>query len=239
MIKKTLSRRIEKLDIDKRFLLIVFLISFSMGTFFAFCFRHPIKMDASVYNTIGWNLARGNGFSSQALAPFIPTMYREPVYPYFLGAIYKIFGHSYVVVYFFQIFIFSLTCILVYLLARDIFSEKVAKYSALFAAICPTLANYPSYLLTETLFTFLLCLSILVLMKAVKTHRVKLFFASGVILGITVLCKAAMLLFFFIVFLGVFLLKKDWRRFFKRSTSHLTIFSFVFLIVISLLWITC
>ena len=128
MTKKTLLNCTKKLDIDKRFLLIVFLISFSMGTFFAFCFRHPIKMDASVYNTIGWNLAQGNGFSSQALAPFVPTMYREPVYPYLLGAIYKIFGHNYVVVYFFQIFIFSLTCILVYILAKDTFSEKVAKY---------------------------------------------------------------------------------------------------------------
>ena len=197
----------KRLEIDKRFLWIVFLVSFSLGSFFAFCSRHPITLDASVYDRIGWNLAQGNGFSQQGIAPFTPTMYREPAYPYILGAIYKIFGHNYVVVYLFQIFIFSLTCILVYFLARDIFSEKAAKYSAFFAAICPTLANYPSYLLTETLFTFLLCLSVLVLTKAVKAQRALWFLASGVIFAITSLCKTVTLLFIFVVFFGVFVVR--------------------------------
>lgn len=214
----------------------MFLISFFLGSFFAFCLRHPLGPDAIEYDTIGWNLTRGNGFSSQALAPFVPTMHREPVYPFFLGAIYKVFGHYYEVVYLFQIFIFSLTCILVYFLARDIFSEKTAKYSAVFTALCPTLANYPSYILTETVFTFLLCLSMLVLMKTVKDHRGTLYLASGVILGITVLCKVVMMLFFFMVFLGVFLLKKDRKYFYKKSISPLAIFSLAFLTVLSL-WI--
>ena len=217
MIKKTLSSRIEILNINKRFLWIVFLISFFLGSFFAFCFRHPLGPDATEYNTIGWNLAQGNGFSSQTLSPFVPTMHREPVYPYFLGAIYKIFGHNYEVVYLFQIFIFSLTCILVYFLVRGIFGEKAAKYSAVFTAICPTLANYPSYLLTETAFTFLLCLSIFVLTKAVKAQRGMFFFASGVVLGITVLCKAVMMLFFFVVFFWSFFIKKRLETFFQKK----------------------
>lgn len=233
MTKNTSLGRIEILHIDKRFLWVVFLISFSLGVFFAFCFRHPIDADAVGYDAIGWNLAQGRGFSLQTSAPFIPTMRREPVYPYFLCAVYKIFGHNYAAVYLFQIFIFSLTCILVYFLARDIFGEKVAKYSAVFTALCPTLANYPSYLLTETVFIFLLCLSILVLTKAVNTQRVMWFFISGLILGITALCKVIMLLFFLVVFLEVFLLKRDWKYFFKRSIYHLAMFSFAFLIVIA------
>jgi len=236
VIKKTLSSRIEILNINKRFLWIVFLISFFLGSFFAFCFRHPLGPDATEYDTIGWNLAQGNGFSSQNLAPFVPTMHREPAYPYFLGAMYKIFGHNYKVVYFFQIFIFGLTCILVYFLARDIFGEKAAKYSAVFTALCPTLANYPSYLLTETVFTFLLFLSVLVLTKTVKAQRSILYFVSGVVLGITVLCKAGMMLFFFVVFFGVFLLKKNWKHVYKKNISHLAIFSLAFLTVISL-WV--
>lgn len=230
---KLTSGRIEILHIDKRFLWIVFLISFSLGTFFAFCFRHPIDADAVGYDTIGWNLVQGNGFSLQESAPFTPTMYREPVYPYLLGTIYKIFGHNYAAVYLFQIFIFSLTCILVYFLARDIFGEKVAKYSAVFTALCPTLANYPSYLLTETVFTFLLCLSISTLTKAIKKQRALWFFVSGIILGITALCKAVMLLFFFAVFLGVFLLRKNWGHFFKKCVFPLAIFTFAFLTVVS------
>lgn len=233
MAKKSLLNCPETPRIDKRFLWIVFLISFFLGSFFAFCFRHPLVADAIEYDTIGWNLAQGNGFSSQDSAPYVPTMQREPVYPYILGTIYKIFGHKYGFVYIFQISILSLTCILVYFLTRNIFGEKEARYSAVFTAICPTLANYPSYILTETLFTFLLCLSILALTRAAKAQRGVLFLASGAILGITVLCKVMMFLFLFIVLLGVILLKKDWKTFFKKRISHLAIFGLAFLIVIS------
>ena len=112
---------------DKIFILTVLIISFSLGALFAFSVSHPVESDAYEYDTIGWNLARGNGFSMDARAPFNPTMYREPTYPFFLSAVYKIFGHNYKAVYFFQIILFSLTCILVYFLARDIFGEKIAK----------------------------------------------------------------------------------------------------------------
>lgn len=233
MTKNPLINRTGTPRIDKRFLLIVFLISFFLGSFFAFCFRHPLVADAIEYNTIGWNLAQGNGFSSQASAPYVPTMHREPVYPYFLGAIYKIFGHKHEYVYIFQISIFSLTCILVYSLTRNIFAEKEARYSAVLTALCPTLANYPSYILTETVFVFLLCLSILTLTRAAKTQKGVLFLASGAILGITVLCKVMMFLFFFMVLLVVFLLRKDWKTFFKKNISHVAIFSIAFLIVLS------
>ena len=233
MVKKSIISRPDMPHIDKRFLLIVFFISFFLGSFFAACFGHPIAADAIGYDTIGWNLAQGNGFSAQNTAPYVPTMNREPIYPYFLGAIYKIFGHKYGFVYIFQIFIFSLTCVLVYILARNIFGEKTAKYSAVFTALCPTLANYPSYLLTETVFAFLLCLSILAITSAAKTQRGVLFLASGAILGITVLCKVTMFLFFFVIFLGVLLLRKDWKCFFKKNIFHLTIFSFAFLTILS------
>lgn len=221
------------LNINKRFVCMLFLISFSVASFFAFCFPHPIDNDAVEYDTIGWNLAQGNGFSVQTLVPFEPTMDREPVYPFLLAGIYKVFGHSYRAVYVVQIFIFYLTCVLVYLLAKEIFNEKIAKYSAVFTALCPTLANYPSYILSEIVFTFLLCLSVLILTKAIKGQKTLWFFVAGIVLGVTVLCKAAMILFFFAIFLGVLLLKKDWKNFFKKRIFHLISFCFAFLIVIS------
>lgn len=219
--------------IDKRFLLLVFLISFSLGCLFAFSFDHPVVSDAVEYDMIGWNLARGNGFSSLASPPFNPTMNREPVYPVFLGILYKIFGHNYIPVYFFQVVIFSLTCILVYLLAREIFTEKVAKYSSVFTALCPTLANYPSYILTETIFIFLLCVLVYVLTKAIKSQKLAWFFASGAFLGIAALCKVMVSLFFIPVCLGVFLFKRDWKHLFGKTVMQLAVCGLVFLMVIS------
>ena len=151
---------------NKVFVLKIITISFLFGIFFILISDHPLINDATIYDILGLNLARGNGFSLTPIAfSFTPTSYRAPAYPFFLAGIYKVFGHSYTLVYLLQTLLFSLTCLFVYFSARNIFDEKIARYSALFTALCPTLANYSTYILTETLFTFLLCFEAWILTK--------------------------------------------------------------------------
>ena len=133
-----------------------------------------------------------------------------------------------------QIFIFGFTAILVYLLAKEIFGHnKIARYSALFVALCPPLANYPSYLLVETFFTFLLCLTIFMLTKAAKSGRVSLFILSGFLLGITTLCKGVTVLFFPVVFLGLLLLRRNFDHTFKKISLYFVVFILAFMGTIS------
>jgi 4-amino-4-deoxy-L-arabinose transferase-like glycosyltransferase len=145
----------------------IFLVAFLFSAFFAFGFRHTLHGDDdSQYDAIGWNIAEGNGFSMSTAAPFMPTMNREPAYPYFLGCIYKVFGRNHTIVRFIQVVLFGLTCLVVFDLTADVFDEKISKYAAFLTAISPPLANYASYILSECLFTFLLCLSIFFLQPA-------------------------------------------------------------------------
>ena len=197
----------------KKNVFIIFAAAVIFGSFFAFCFPHPLDRGDTVdYDTIGWNIAQGRGFSLSAKAPFAPTMFREPVYPYFLGAVYRIFGHSYNVVRFFQVILFGLTAVTVFLAARAVFDEKTAKYSGLFTALCPTLANYPSYILSETLFVFIAVALVLSLVYAVKKGFYRWFIVSALFSAMAVLCKASMVFFPVAAACVLLLLKTDVKR---------------------------
>lgn len=218
----------------RKFLLLLFVISIAFASFFAFTFAHPVKGDATRYDRIAWNIATTGSFSLSEQPPYLPTMFVEPMYPFSLSVIYYVLGHNYLAVRILQMLVFGLTTILVYFLAEKTFyDKKVAAYTAIITALCPTLANYPSYLLSETAFTFLLCFTILMLTKAFKTGKLLLFFTSGILLGITTLCKGVTLFFFLFVLLGLFLLRKSFNYSFQMITSHFLIFILAFVTTIS------
>lgn len=212
----------------------IFAVAVAAGSFFTFSLDHPVIQDddAGQYDIIGRNLAQGRGFSLERSAPYSPTMLREPVYPFFLSLIYRVFGYSLAMVQAFQIFIFAVTCVLTYMIAYTLFGSKVALSSALLTSLSPALANYPSYILSEALFTFLLCLAILFLTIAIKERKNPWFLISGVIVGLAILCKAVMALFFIMVLLGIFL--SDTRRpnAFKRNAVSFIIFMVPLLIIV-------
>ena len=218
----------------RKLLLLVFVISIVFASFFAFSFEHPVTGDAVRYDRIAWNIASNGSFSLSDKPPYSPTMFIEPMYPFSLSVIYKFFGHNYLPMRIFQIILFGITSILVYLLSEQIFSnQKMAALTAIITALCPTLANYPSYLLSETVFTFLLCLTILILIRAFKTRKILLFFFSGILLGITSLCKGVTLFFFLFVLLGLILLRKRFDYSIQMITSHFLIFCLGFFALIS------
>jgi len=166
--------------------------------------REPMQADSYSYDAIGRNLAAGRGYVDESGAL---TMDREPLYPFFLAAVYKIFGHNYFFVQLIQIALFLLTVILTYKIAALIFDRKITMYAMAITAFFPTLANYPSYILSETLFTFLLSLTVFFGIKAYLTDTMKYYLLLGLGLGLTALCKAIMLPFIFLVILWVIFLK--------------------------------
>lgn len=189
-------------------LLIIILVATVIGSFFAFCFPHPVAKDALQYDTLAWNFAKGHGYTLSLSPPYLPTMVREPVYPIFLAGIYTLFGHNYVMVKIIQIILFALTALMAYLIASKIFNKKAAIASGFLVAFCPTLANFPSYLLSETLFTFLLSLTILWLIRTAYRRRIVYFLVAGILLGTLTLCKAVMFLFVLFVMAGFWILQR-------------------------------
>ena len=80
----------------------------------------------------------------------------RPLYPIFLASIYKIFGHNYWAVRIIQIFLFVLTCFLVYRLSRVIFDERTARLAGIIMSLCYPVASFSGILFREILFTFLI-----------------------------------------------------------------------------------
>lgn len=217
---------------NRKFGLLIFLVSFISSLLFIFIFNQPLDPDAAQYDAIAVNISAGQGFSLAHSAPFLPTMLREPLYPYLLSIIYSLFGHDYLWVKIFQGLLFSCTCFLTYYLARDVFGEKVAKLSSLLLAFCLTLANFCSYLLSELVTAFLLSLLVFSLVLAARKKKNSYFFIGGVILGLVSLSKTAMLLFLVIVAVGLFLLAKYNKFSLKKTLASLVVFTLAFFMTI-------
>jgi len=166
-----------------------------------------IGADAAQYDRIGYNVAAGHGFSQSENAPYLPSMHREPAYPLFLAIIYKTFGHNPAFAIFVQILLHAVTAVIAYLIARHIFSEKSAFLSGVMVAVFPTLANTASCIVSETLFTFELCLGVLLLLRAIERRTVSYFVMCVVVFGLLALTKMIALLLPFVILAVVLLFR--------------------------------
>jgi 4-amino-4-deoxy-L-arabinose transferase-like glycosyltransferase len=90
---------------------------------------------------IGAAIASGHGFSNPFVEPTGPTAWEPPLYPYLIAGVFRIFGiysrgSAFVLLSLNSVFS-ALTCIPIFLIARRIFSEKVAVGSAWTWALLP------------------------------------------------------------------------------------------------------
>jgi 4-amino-4-deoxy-L-arabinose transferase-like glycosyltransferase len=109
--------------------------------------------DESHYHTLATSLVEGRGFAFESG----PTSLRPPLYPAFIAAIWTIAGsHSLQVVRLAQILLSVATAWLVFWTARRLYDERAGVYAAALTMFYPPLVASGFFLLTETLFTFLL-----------------------------------------------------------------------------------
>lgn len=204
---------------------------------FVIFFNYAVSGPDSVqYDRLGYNLASGKGFSLDARAPFAPTMFREPGYPVFLAAIYTVFGHSINVVLFIQMLLHAATAVLAYYIARAIFPEKAAFFSGVAVALFPTLANMAACLLSETFFTFLLCLGLWLFLEALGRKKLAVFSMSGLVLGFLAITKAAALLLPVALAIAAIVICLVKRQDLKSLLIGITAFAIIFCLPVSM-WI--
>ncbi len=218
-------------------MMLVSAVAVFAGTLFYFYYLDkPLTGDATQYDKLGWNLAQGNGYSLSESGPYEPTMLRDPAYPFFLACVYTVFGHKIFIVYIIQILLFSLTSVLFYLIARGILDERSARYSSLFIACCPTLANYSTLLYSESFFIFLLALSIYFFIRTGSGKKdARYFVVSAVLLGFTVLCKTIMVFFFIFYLIFIYLNSGtgSLRGFLRSYSLRIVLFLLVFVVTVA------
>ena len=211
--------------IERRALLYLFLLALGVRLIFVALYQWAPD-DAVGYDTLARNIMSGQGFSLQAGPPFEPTLYRTPVYPYFLVGLYSFFGFHAIAVYLAQAIIGSLTCCLMYFVARSYVVPRTAFFVVLVNAIYPFTSFFTATKLTETLFTFLLCVTIYQIVRAYREEDWRWMGAAGLSLGVAILCRPENLFFpFFLA--GLFLLFHRFRKPWWKLGATLVIASMV------------
>lgn len=194
---------------DKAFLFILFL-ALILRLFFVFVFPQiPVANDASAYDILGWNFSQGKGFvaGDNAVEAIV-----GPGYPFFLSIIYKIFGHSYNSVKFFQVLINMVTIFLMYSIAGIVFNKKVALISFFIGAVYLPFLTYNALLLTESLFTFFIVFFIYLTLLNIKKESSWIAFLAGLIAGCAVLTREEFILFLPAIFLFGFLYSRKNKK---------------------------
>jgi len=125
----------------------------------------------------------------------VPTAYWPIGYPLFLAVIYRIFGHSYLVVHLISVLLSLCICFLTYVIAKRLVGPVTARLSLVILVLFPGQIFYTNVLSSEILFTTLLLLMILILLKTREQTSLLAPLIVGLLLGLLVMVRAMALAF--------------------------------------------
>jgi len=217
--------------IDNKILTIILVGSFSASLAYSFYFQIRLVVDARAYDVIAQNIATENGYREELqknINQDFAIARVGPLYEYFLAGIYKVFGHYYGVVWFFQALLHALSAWLLYLTALLIFSanEKkkgIALWSAGIFGFYPDLIEISAMLMTETLYLFFVCLLFYLFFRFFYQQKNWILVSLlGLVSGLAVLARPPVLFLLPVVYFFFFRKKLWWQA---------TIFSAVLLLV--------
>src|ERR1051325_8505354 len=118
-----------------------------------------------------------------------------PGYPLLMASVYKVFGQSDDALRAVHIILDSLTAVLVFFLALELFSFAVASLSGMLIAFSPQLAYHAVALLPDPLAAPPLVLAAYLLVRAYKNPRLLTVFAAGLMIGVSCWLRSNTLLF--------------------------------------------
>ncbi len=148
-------------------------------------FDHPL-VDADYYDMLGVRLAHGEGFPDK-------VFWQPPLYPLFLGGLYRLFGHSLAVPRLVQAALGAGTAALSCEVARRITRKEWAgRVAGLLVALHGPLVFYDGELLPTSLSTFLAVVALWLSVRDQPTWRTAL--GSGVAVGLGAIASAPILL---------------------------------------------
>jgi Tfp pilus assembly protein PilF len=195
------------------------------------------QMDALYHHQWALAIAAGKEFITGAY-------FRAPLYPYFLGLMYKLFGANQMVARIIQAIIGSAGCGLVYLLARQLLkpqapglkpqggptvgshrSDAVPRVAGFVMAAYPLAIWYDDELLLEGLLTFLLVLGFVLLYRSRDTDRQ--WWLPGIVFGLASLTRPNVLAFLAVLPVWLFLERRRIRPTGPTRQTGLTRLAFV------------
>jgi 4-amino-4-deoxy-L-arabinose transferase-like glycosyltransferase len=138
------------------------------------------------FYALAQNIAAGNGISVDGR---FPTAFRVPLYPIFLSVV--TLGHQvFLSVVIAQSLVGAATVLCAALIARELFGNTAATIAAVITAIYPYYVVHDTALQETSLYTFLMALAVLLLLRLRRSGSAVTAISAGVVLGAAVLTRA-------------------------------------------------
>ncbi len=227
---------------DKRrwaLICVLILIAFGFRLFIALRLPNDEPDDGRVYSLIARNVLEQHVYSHDSQPPYAPSLIRLPGYPFFLVAVYKIFGvGNNTAVRVAHAVIDTATCVLIALVVFEwVIDEERKRLAALIAlglaAVCPFTAIYVATILTEVITNFLAAAMVLAATFAFKATTRKRalvwWIVTGLLAGLSVLFRPDAGLF--AAAIGFTLLLTSLRRI-RQAILFGAVFSIAFCLVL-------
>lgn len=152
----------------------------------------PRANDMGVYDQLAFNILDGWGYWSQ-IEPFFHAL-RAPGYPFFLLVLYVVFGHGAIAVMLAQSLLGALTCVIVYLIGWEWSGRRLGALAASLCIVDPEFLHWTGRFLTETLFTCLVALLVLLCIRLPRSRGWTPTAVTGLVLGYATLVRPNLLL---------------------------------------------
>ena len=151
--------------------------------------------DAQSYHAWAQQIAAGDWIGSD-------VFYQAPLYPYFLGLVYALFGDGPMIVRLCQTVIGSLACVFLALAGWRLFSRRVGIVAGLMLAFYAPAIFFDGLIQKSVLDAFLLCLALALLAGVIREpNRRWSWLAVGLTLGCLMLTRENAVVFVFAILL--------------------------------------
>jgi len=151
---------------------------------------HPEPSSDSVtYDTIAWNLARGMGFQLAGSSGLYPTAFSPPGLPFVLSLLYRTVGHSFLAAVVLMCVLGALVPAAARALGRAMFGPAVGRIAGWLVALDPLLVFFSGYVMTESLFTLLLLVALVVSVSWLKRPSGARALGAGLLWGAATLTR--------------------------------------------------
>lgn len=185
--------------------------------------------DEQDYDAIAGNLVERGEY---AIVPGSPTSIRPPLFPAIVAGLYKMAGtHNFTVVRIVNALLGSATAFVIFLLARRLYDARVGLIAAAICAFYPSLIATGGLVLTETLFTLLVCVCCLLMERYLTSEKVVWLAGLGVVLALAALTRSV--LWLFPAPLVLFMLACDRSKQMGRRAAHAGIAVLAFAVVLA------
>lgn len=183
-------------------------------------FNKILFSDAFIYFEHANNMLKNNSlFGSE-------VFFMSPFYSYFLTLAIALFNDAILFTRLLQIIISTGTIYLVFLIGKNLHSEKTGLFAAVITAIYPLFIFYSSSLLLETLQVFIVTILVYLIIKDQNQPDGKHWFWVGIVLGLAAILRANILLFFPVLIVWLFI------RFRKNNYSLNSFYKVIFFFTI-------